>query len=112
MKLFHRSRQASAIIARERLQILLSHERGARSRKPDLLDILHEEILAAITRHVPFEPDKVRIKIGGGRSLATLAIDIEIPNGVQAPSTPAERAGAPFNSGNEPNCSSMHARTT
>ena len=58
MNMFNLFRRGSAPIARERLQILLAHERNARSQ-PDLLGILREEILAVISRHVSFDPDKV-----------------------------------------------------
>jgi cell division topological specificity factor len=79
MSLFNLFRRGSAPIAHERLQILLSHERVARGR-PDLLSILREEIVAVIGRHVSFEPDKVQIKMDRGKSVSTLAVDIEIPN--------------------------------
>jgi cell division topological specificity factor len=72
-------RGGSAPIARERLQVLLAHERSA-SDQPDLLAILREEILAVLGRHVAFEPDKVQIKLDRGKSVSTLAVDIEIPN--------------------------------
>ena len=72
-------RSGSAPIARERLQILLAHERTA-GDQPDLLAVLREEILAVIGRHVAFEPDKVQIKLDRGKSVSTLAVDIEIPN--------------------------------
>ena len=73
-------RSGSAPIARERLQILFAHERTA-GDQPDLLAILREEILAVLGRHVAFEPDKVQIKLDRGKSVSTLAVDIEIPNG-------------------------------
>ena len=79
MSLLHFFRQRSAPIARERLQILLAHERIA-CRHQDLLGILREEILAVIARHVSFEPDKVQIKMDRGKSVSTLAVDIEIPS--------------------------------
>jgi cell division topological specificity factor len=79
MSLLHFFRPRSAPIARERLQILLAHERIA-CRHQDLLGILREEILAVIARHVSFEPDKVQIKMDRGKSVSTLAVDIEIPN--------------------------------
>ena len=79
MKLFNLFRGSSAPIARERLQILLAHERDARSQ-PDLLGILREEILAVISRHVSFDPDKVQITMDRGKTVSTLAVDIEIPN--------------------------------
>ena len=80
MSLFHLFRRGSAPIARERLQILLAHERITRDQ-PDLLGILREEILGVISRHVAFEPDKVQIRMDRGKSVSTLAVDIEIPNG-------------------------------
>ena len=80
MKLFNLFRSGTAPIARERLQILLAHERSART-EPDLLAVLREEILAVIGRHVAFEPDRVQIKLDRGKSVSTLAVDIEIPNG-------------------------------
>jgi cell division topological specificity factor len=79
MSLFDLFRRGSAPVARERLQVLLSHERVA-CGSPDLLSILREEIIAVIGRYVSFEPDKVQIKMDRGKSVSTLAVDIEIPN--------------------------------
>ena len=79
MKLFKLFGRGSAPVARERLQILLAHERNA-LHQPDLLGVLREEILALISRHVSFDPDKVQIKMDRGKSVSTLAVDIEIPN--------------------------------
>ena len=81
MNMFNIFRRGTAPVARERLQILLAHERSARSQ-PDLLGVLREEILALISRHVSFNPDKVQIKMDRGKSVSTLAVDIEIPNTV------------------------------
>jgi cell division topological specificity factor len=84
MNLFNWFSRGSAPIARERLQILLAHERNERDHS-DLLGVLREEILALISRHVPFDPDKVQIKMDRGKSVSTLAVDIEIPNAFGAP---------------------------
>ena len=73
------SRRGSAPVARERLQILLAHERGARGHS-DLLVILREEILTVIGRHVAVERDKVRIKMDRGDAMSMLEIDVEIPH--------------------------------
>jgi cell division topological specificity factor len=81
MSLFNLFRRGTAPIARERLQVLLAHERIAPG-KTDLLSVLREEILAVITRHVLFEPDKIRIKMDRGKSVSTLEVDIEIPSGL------------------------------
>lgn len=90
MNLFNWFSRGSAPIARERLQILLAHERNERDH-PDLLGVLREEILALISRHVSFDPDKVQIKMDRGKSVSTLAVDIEIPNGFGAPAQPSQQ---------------------
>jgi cell division topological specificity factor len=68
----------SASAARDRLTILLAHERAVIGRS-ELVQVLREEILAAIAKHVTVERDKVQIKMEGGEGVSTLAIDIEIP---------------------------------
>jgi cell division topological specificity factor len=73
------SRTASAPVARERLQILLAHERGLRGQ-PDLLALLRSEILAVVSRHVVLDPDKVIVKMERGKTVSTLEVDIEVPN--------------------------------
>ena len=72
-------RRGSAPVARERLQILLSHERAARGQR-DLLAILREEILAAIAKHVTVENENVPVRMDRGDTLSTLEIDVEIPH--------------------------------
>jgi len=72
-------RTASAPVARERLQILLAHERGLRGQ-PDLLELLRSEILAVVSRHVAFDQEKLHIRMERGSQVSTLEIDIEVPN--------------------------------
>lgn len=72
-------RPGSAPVARERLQILLAHERGLRGQ-PNLLGILREEILAVVSRHVMLDPQKVIVRMDRGESVSTLEVDIELPN--------------------------------
>ena len=73
---------ATAPIARERLQILLAHERGVQGQ-PDLLMQLREEILAVVSRRVTLDPDKVIVKMERGKRVSKLEIDIELPSGVE-----------------------------
>ena len=56
-----RGNKASAPVARERLQILLAHERGMRGQ-PDLLGVLREEILAVVSRHVTLDPTSQTVR--------------------------------------------------
>lgn len=76
-------RSDSAPVARERLQILLAHERSPLGRS-DLIAALKEDIMAAISRHVELDADKVQVKMDRGAAVSTLEIEVEIPNGVTA----------------------------
>jgi cell division topological specificity factor len=76
-------RRDSAPVARERLQVLLAHER-AFVGKSDLLAILQEEIIAVIAKHVSIERDRVQIKLDRGDQVSTLEIDVEVPSAAAA----------------------------
>ncbi|ASY65462.1 Cell division topological specificity factor MinE (plasmid) [Sinorhizobium sojae CCBAU 05684] len=72
------SKQTSAPMARERLQVLLAHERASVGHS-DLVAKLREEILAVIAKHVQVDGDKVSVKMDRGENVSTLEVDIEIP---------------------------------
>ena len=72
------SRPPSAPSARERLQVLLAHERAAVGSS-DLVTKLRDEILAVIAKHVQIDGDKVNVTLERGAQVSTLAVDIEIP---------------------------------
>lgn len=71
--------RTSAPVARDRLQVLLAHERSLSSR-PDLVAVLQREILAVIARHFPIDEDRVMVKLDRGAKVSTLEIDIEMPD--------------------------------
>lgn len=72
------SRTQSAPAARDRLQVLLAHERASVGGS-DLVTKLRDEILRAIAKHVQIDDDKVTVKMERGAKVSTLAVDIEIP---------------------------------
>ena len=71
-------KRRSAPVARDRLKVLLAHER-AFAGKPDLVGILRDEILEVIRKHVAVDPERVRIKADRAAKMSTLTVDIEIP---------------------------------
>lgn len=85
-------RDTSAPVARERLQILLAHERGLLGQ-PDLLATLREEILAVVSKHVTLDPEKVIVKLERGKTVSTLEVDIEVPNDFDRKAQPRRLAG-------------------
>ena len=81
------SRRATAPVARDRLQILLAHERTIAGGS-DLVALLREEILAVIKKHVSVDAEKVQVKMERGSAVSTLEVDIEIPTPLAVPLTP------------------------
>lgn len=71
-------RKPTANVARDRLQILLAHERSSLG-KSDLIARLQEEIIAVIRKHMEIDQDKVKLKLDHGDHVSTLEIDIEVP---------------------------------
>lgn len=72
------SKTQSAPAARERLQVLLAHERASAGGS-DLVAKLKDEILRVISRHMQIDQDKVTVKMERGDQVSTLAVDVEIP---------------------------------
>lgn len=79
MKLFRFLKtRGTAPVARERLQILLAHERIALGHG-NLIAILRDEILATIAKHIEIAPEALKVKMGQEGAISTLEIDVEIP---------------------------------
>jgi cell division topological specificity factor len=74
------SRPRSAPAARERLQVLLAHERASVGGS-DLVTKLRDDILRTISKHVKIDDDRVSVRMERGAQVTTLAVDIEIPFG-------------------------------
>jgi cell division topological specificity factor len=93
MKLFQLLRgRSSAPQARERLQILLTHERGT-SGQSGLIAMLREDILVVIAKHVDVAPERVEVRLERGDEVAILEINVEIPDLVARVAMARERGG-------------------
>ena len=81
---FFGRRGQSASVAKNRLQILLAHERsGDTASDAKLISSLREDILAVVAKHISIDPDAVRLEMDRSGDITTLGIDIELP-GTQA----------------------------
>ncbi|TPV97759.1 MAG: Cell division topological specificity factor [Beijerinckiaceae bacterium] len=90
---FFKQRTSTAPVARERLQLLLAHERAV-SGKSDLIAILQEEIMAVIAKHFPVEQEGITVKMERGEVVSTLEVEVEIPTPM-CPSFPLPANSAP-----------------
>lgn len=84
LSLFRPRPKPSAAEAKERLQILLAHERSDLA-KPDYLPKLHKELLQVIAKYVAIDENKIIVDFETQGSVSTLEVNIELPSrGVQA----------------------------
>ena len=72
-------KKKSATAAKERLQILLAHERSGGGARPDCLPQLQREILDVIRRHMQIGDEAIDIRMERGDELSSLEINIEFP---------------------------------
>ncbi|WP_029006957.1 cell division topological specificity factor MinE [Azospirillum halopraeferens] len=94
---FRSTPKASAVQAKERLQIVMAHERVGRTG-PDYLPMLQQELLAVIAKYVDIDENKVEVKLDRGGDCSTLEVNIELPgrDAVRKPaaSTPSAKPAA------------------
>lgn len=69
----------SAKIARERLQIVVSHQRTEEG-DPDFLPRLRHELLAVICRYVKVDKDQVNVQLQRAGSCSILELNVTLPS--------------------------------
>jgi len=76
---FKSKKKNTASIAKERLQIIVAHERGQREQ-PDYLPKLQQEILDVIRRYVPIDQDQVQVQLDKNGSCSVLELNVTLPD--------------------------------
>ena len=74
-----RQKQTSASVAKERLQIIVAHERGQRST-PDYLPTLQKELVEVIRKYLNIGDDSVQIALENEGSCSILELNITLPD--------------------------------
>lgn len=75
---FFPKKPASASIAKERLQIVLAHERAGRD-SPEFLPRMQKELLAVVAKYIAIKEDMIRVSLGKAGNASVLEINVEIP---------------------------------
>lgn len=88
--------RGSASIAKERLKIVLAHERAGRDA-PDFLPKLQKELIDVVARYVEIRDDMIRVNLGNnvGKTgdMSLLEINIEIEGAKRTPPGMTGRPG-------------------
>ncbi|MEO5732102.1 MAG: cell division topological specificity factor MinE [Rubrivivax sp.] len=71
-------KKKTASIAKERLQIILAHERGGRAKAPDYLPALQRELIAVISKYVSVRPEDIEVTLEHQDDMDVLAVKIEL----------------------------------
>ena len=73
-------KKKTASVAKERLQLILAHERNGRSSSPDYLPDLQRELVAVISKYVSINPDDIKVNLERQDDLEVLEVKIELPD--------------------------------
>ena len=77
-------KKKTASVAKERLQIILAHERSGRGlSRADYLPKLQEELVAVISRYVQIGPNDIKVSLEKQDNLEVLEVKIELPDAVR-----------------------------
>jgi len=76
--LFRAKKQETASIAKERLKVVVAHERASRGG-PDYLQQMQQEIMAVIAKYVNVDHDKVQVEFEQKDELSVLELNITLP---------------------------------
>ncbi len=73
---FRKNKKTSANMAKERLQIILAHERA--ENKAPFLDDLRQDIIKVIAKYVDIDPSSINVNLQKDSSIEVLEINIPI----------------------------------
>lgn len=77
---FRSEKKTSASMAKERLQIIVAHERSQRGT-PDYLPQLKQDILDVIRKYVAIDADAVQVQLEQNEDdLAVLELNVTLPD--------------------------------
>ena len=78
-------KKKTASVAKERLQIILAHERSSlNSKRPDYLADLQRELVAVISKYVSIKAEDIKVNLERQDDLEVLEVKIELPDGTAA----------------------------
>jgi cell division topological specificity factor len=77
-------KKKTASVAKERLQIILAHERSGRGNsRPDYLPALQRELVAVISKYVSIKAEDIKVHFERQDNLEVLEVKIELPESLR-----------------------------
>jgi cell division topological specificity factor len=81
LSFFLGEKKKTASVAKERLQIILAHERSGRNAaEPDYLPALQRELVAVISKYIKINQEDIKVQLDRQDNLDVLEVKIELPD--------------------------------
>ena len=77
--IFGNRQKETASLAKERLQIIVSHERNTRSGC-DYLPLLQEELIQVIAKYVDINKEQVKVELERSGNCSVLELNVVLPD--------------------------------
>jgi cell division topological specificity factor len=81
LNFLRREQKTTASLARERLQVIVAHQRAGRANGLEFLPRMQQELLAVIRKYVTVGDDAVRMHVERDGGLEVLELNITLPEG-------------------------------
>ena len=79
LSLIFGNKPKTAAVAKERLQLIIAHERNSQTGKQDFLPDLQKELIAVISKYVSVNPDDIKVSLEKQGNYEVLEVNIVLP---------------------------------
>ena len=79
LSLLFGNKPKTAAMAKERLQLIIAHERNGLSGKKDFLPEMQKELIAVISKYVAINPDDIKVSLEKQGNYEVLEVNIVLP---------------------------------
>lgn len=73
-------KQKTASVAKERLQLIIAHERGGNNSKIDFLPALQRELIEVISKYTKVSIDDIKVSLEKKNQFEVLEVNIVLPD--------------------------------
>ena len=79
LSLLFGNKPKTAVLAKERLQLIIAHERSGLSSKKEFLPEMQKELIAVISKYVSINPDDIKVSLEKQGNYEVLEVNIVLP---------------------------------
>ncbi|WP_303901965.1 cell division topological specificity factor MinE [Thiohalomonas denitrificans] len=77
---FRETKPSSAKLAKERLQVVIAHQRGERNSRYEFLPAMQREVLEVIRKYIPVDQEQVQVHLEQEGDYEVLELNVTLPD--------------------------------